>query len=134
MALKGTALIRALFLTVARLLHSTTGRRRSALLTGGGLIGVSPPFVRRTKRKRTDHRRLAPAAPLSLEWVGPRLNRANSGRHLESLHRESCPLPQKEARDCREDTKCARRLQRARFRDTPPLGQAGRHSHKETTT
>jgi hypothetical protein len=42
-ALKGTALIRALFLTVARLLNSTTGRRRSALLTGGGLIGVGRP-------------------------------------------------------------------------------------------
>src|SRR5258705_3394124 len=45
MALKGTALIRALFLTVARLLHSTTGRRRSALLTGGGLIGVSRRLI-----------------------------------------------------------------------------------------
>src|SRR5436190_13142420 len=40
MALKGTALIRAPLLTVARLRTSTTGRRRSALLTGGGLIGV----------------------------------------------------------------------------------------------
>src|SRR5207247_9082051 len=40
MALKGTALIRAPLLTVARLRTSTTGRRRSALLTGGGLIGL----------------------------------------------------------------------------------------------
>jgi len=39
-ALKVTALIRRLFLTVARLPDSTTGRRRSALLTRGGLIGV----------------------------------------------------------------------------------------------
>ena len=34
------ALIRRLFLSVARLLDSTTGRRRSAHLTRGGLIGV----------------------------------------------------------------------------------------------
>ena len=39
-ALKGDAVIRRLFLTVARLRDSTTGRRRSARLTRGGLIGV----------------------------------------------------------------------------------------------
>ena len=43
-AIEGTALIRRLFLTVARLRDSTTGRRRSALLTRRGLIGVRRPF------------------------------------------------------------------------------------------
>src|SRR5687768_5815664 len=41
------AMSRRLLLTVAHLLGSTTGRRRSIHLTGGGLIGVRRPVVRR---------------------------------------------------------------------------------------
>ena len=70
-ALKGTALIRTLFLTVARLLHSTTGRRRSALLTGGGLIGVSqacatsnnPAADARARRRQSESVGTQPGTP-----------------------------------------------------------------------
>ena len=45
--------------TVARLLGSTTGRRRSVPLTRGGLIGVGQPTRLRNnfiRRKEADHR------------------------------------------------------------------------------
>src|SRR5437773_11924197 len=47
-ALKGNAVIRRLSLTVARLFDSTTGRRRSAYLTRGGLTGVGPSSGRKS--------------------------------------------------------------------------------------
>jgi hypothetical protein len=99
-ALKGNAMIGGIS-TVALFLDSTTGRRRSAPLTRGGLIGVSLPSRRRQlvpgdrrhvrySRKNPVNKGGAPATSSFLQVAdreqGRRLFRDRDGDELVDRH------------------------------------------------